>query len=534
MDLAKGISRLFFLACLAAQAIAAQAPGTRKEIGPDVAIRTVTTLIQVNVVAQDKNGQPVRDLNKEDFELLDRGKRQNIAVFIRETPPTGQQEPKPPTDFFSNRSNPDEARGGYSIILLDFGNTGLRNTERARAKAFEVVSKLPPSERVALYTFDSGGIHILSEIGADRSFLLEKLRKAVGTAYPCHQASLDGLPDIDSADKCGGEGPLAPKVKEAWMERRIRNTLVLFESLAEHLATLPGRKGLIWISAGFPAKVEMSGENEAVFEKTTAEVAMFPVEIDRAVRRLNNADVALYPIDSRGLSTESPLGRGEDYTAGVMDHFAKRTGGIAGTGQNGLDVLIRRAIEDVQVSYTLGFYAPQDAADAGFHALTVHALRQDVRLRYKEGYLAEPASPMTKARIKNDLSRALSAVNDTIQIPIDAVAERIQNRVRIQVKLQPAGLSLKQEDGRRRGEIELFFSFRWNGEEQPGNPDYRKVALSLTERAYELAARNGLNFLRTLAVPAKANEVRVLVRNPASGDIGTLTIPLGKVRQASP
>ncbi len=260
-----GIPRFLVFACLGAQAIAAQQPGARKETEPDVAIRTVTTLVQVNVVAQDKNGQPVRDLNKEDFELLDRGKRQDIAVFIRETPPAGRQQQQPKPEFFSNRSNPDEDRGGYSIILLDFANTGLRNTERARAKAMEVVNKLPPSERVALYTFDSGGIHILSEIGADRSLLIEKLRKAVGTAYPCHQASLDGLPDIDSADKCGGDGPLAPKVREAWMERRIRNTLALFETLAEHLATLPGRKGLIWISAGFPAKVEISGENEAVF-----------------------------------------------------------------------------------------------------------------------------------------------------------------------------------------------------------------------------------------------------------------------------
>jgi hypothetical protein len=226
------------------------------------------------------------------------------------------------------------------------------------------------------------------------------------------------------------------------------------------------------------------------------------------------------------------LGRSEDYTAGVMDHFARRTGGMAGTGQNGLDVLIRKAIEDVQVSYTLGFYAPGDAADVGFHTLTVHSLRQGVRLRYKEGYLVEPPAPMTKARIKNDLSSAFSSLKDTSQIPIEAVAELLQNRIRIQVTLQPDSLSFKKEDGRRRGEMEVFFSFRWNGDERPGNPDYRKVALNLTERSYETAVKNGLAFSRTLTVPSKANEVRVLVRNPVSGNIGTLTIPLGEIRQA--
>ena len=52
--------------------------------GPEpsgVTIRTTTTLVQVGVVVRDAKGKPVVGLKKEDFEILDNGKPQPIAVF---------------------------------------------------------------------------------------------------------------------------------------------------------------------------------------------------------------------------------------------------------------------------------------------------------------------------------------------------------------------------------------------------------------------------------------------------------------------
>ena len=44
-------------------------------------IRVTTELVLVNVVARDKKGNLVRDLKKEDFTLLEDGKRQEISTF---------------------------------------------------------------------------------------------------------------------------------------------------------------------------------------------------------------------------------------------------------------------------------------------------------------------------------------------------------------------------------------------------------------------------------------------------------------------
>src|SRR5215469_2246732 len=44
-------------------------------------ISVTTELVLVNVVARDKKGNLIRDLKKEDFTLLEDGKRQEITTF---------------------------------------------------------------------------------------------------------------------------------------------------------------------------------------------------------------------------------------------------------------------------------------------------------------------------------------------------------------------------------------------------------------------------------------------------------------------
>ena len=59
--------------------------------------------------------------------------------------------------------------------------------------------------------------------------------------------------------------------------------------------------------------------------------------IDRAVRKLNNADVALYPVDARGVTVQSTYSNPNNFTWSAMDEFAKRTGGKTFYSNNGLD-----------------------------------------------------------------------------------------------------------------------------------------------------------------------------------------------------
>ena len=59
--------------------------------------RSTTRLIQVTVIPSDKNGNPVTDLGKEDFEILEDGQRQNLAVFISDRDRIVTRPALPPT-----------------------------------------------------------------------------------------------------------------------------------------------------------------------------------------------------------------------------------------------------------------------------------------------------------------------------------------------------------------------------------------------------------------------------------------------------
>src|SRR5437763_14341681 len=62
----------------AAPLVAQQAPQTPTSQGR---IRITTELVLVNVVARDKKGNLIRDLKKEDFTVLEDGKKQEISSF---------------------------------------------------------------------------------------------------------------------------------------------------------------------------------------------------------------------------------------------------------------------------------------------------------------------------------------------------------------------------------------------------------------------------------------------------------------------
>src|SRR6267143_7099966 len=60
---------------------AQNAPQTPQSQQPQYRVRVTSELVLVNVVVRDKKGNLVRDLKKDDFTLLEDGKRQAISTF---------------------------------------------------------------------------------------------------------------------------------------------------------------------------------------------------------------------------------------------------------------------------------------------------------------------------------------------------------------------------------------------------------------------------------------------------------------------
>ena len=489
-----------------------------------VTIRTTTTLVQVNVVAHDAKGQAVADPKKEDFEVFDNGRPQPIATFAVED--SAKQVPRnlPASTFTNQGGNAGGARGGYSVILLDWLNTGCSGEVcgeqfLARQAAVKVLNGLAATEKVALYSLDRSGLRVISEFGMDRDLLLRKLAVLSGQKSPYLDTDI-----VSSESVLPGQDPppVFTEVQGFLADGTIRDTLHTLEAIAQHLAGVPGRKGLIWVSHGVPGSIDLPPMAAKVFPGAMKQTTVYSNEIERAIRKLTNADVAVYGVDPGGVWRHMLAPERV-----ILDQFASQTGGIAWHG-NGLDTEMQAALSDVSYSYSLGYYAPPDYDHAKFHRLKVEVTRPGVKLRYREGYSVDTAASPSEDR-KAKVTQALLSPVDNTSIPIAVKAVRKQNALSLRIALQPASLGLVRKGDHWQGKIELIARFAAEDGRESGSPSSKAVYFNLSQRAYEAALRDGLAFSKALDIPPRASRLRVLVRNDGSGEIGTLSIPLRNI-----
>ena len=378
--------RLPLLAAAAALSWAfAQNPAPPAQSG--VTLRTTTTLVQLRVVAHDSKRRAVVDLKKEDFEVFDNGKPQDIAVFTADTAAPAPRS-APLNAFPEDVVEPAGRPGGNAVILLDYLNSGQIPAMRARVEIVRFLDNFDPTGKVALYVLDDSGTRLIGDFGSDRDALLKKIATVIGRPSRCNDNPI------------GNEACEREEKEFFWFQREFR-TLGAFDSFADRLSFAAGRKALIWVSTASDVKDELA---QAGMARTTP---FLDAEKERVMQKLNNADVALYPIDSCGLSFDCKS------HPSAMDDYASQTGGVAVHGLNGLDVSIRDAVEDVGFTYSLAFYPPLDGARTDFHRLKVQVRRPGIALKYKQGYSLEAPATVTAASLSGPIpgaeARALAA-----------------------------------------------------------------------------------------------------------------------------
>lgn len=268
-------------------------------------ITVSTRLVQVGVIVRDKNG-PVADLTKDDFVVLDRGKPRKISVFTAEsaasTPQPAPSQPMPrllPPNTFSDLpqvSGP--AVRSITIVLLDNLNTLSGNGHpgyetgplwmedlalaNAKAHLIEFIKTLDPRDGVAIYGL-SDGLHVLCDFTSDRERLLAIL-KNYDTTSRTNRNQVE--PGKSHTPVPGEFNPLvdaqASELAAITIERRAEDTMAALHAIASHVANVPGRKNLVWLTANLP----FSG-------RALAQI-------------LGPAQIAACPVDGRGLLARKP------------------------------------------------------------------------------------------------------------------------------------------------------------------------------------------------------------------------------------
>jgi VWFA-related protein len=355
---------------VAALALAAVQALCGQETAPfdsDIVIRSNTNLVQVRVVAEDSKGRPVTDLQRSDFQIQDDRKPQPLALFSadRGTVPAPSAAAAQPTGQ-STDSTP--AAAGYSVILLDWLNTPYTYRLQAQEQFLTLLKRYQPRQKVAVYLLDHDP-RLLLDFTSDMDIVRQVVEEA-GLEFGIVEDSAPGRFDA----RYTGRAPAGNTEEQLlFWQNKVLDTLHTLEVVADHLAHVPGRKTLVWLTPGIPLTV---GGNVAAGAKQ-GELNFLP-RVETARAKLNRADIAVYTVNPCGLSMVCR-------SYGPMYEFTSRTGGAEFAGRNDIDEGMRLALEDMRISYTLGFNVPEGAAP-GLHEIHVRVNRPGVKLRYRESY----------------------------------------------------------------------------------------------------------------------------------------------------
>jgi len=528
---------------------------------PELILRSDTRLIQVSVVATDHKGRPVLDLKREDFLLFDDRRRREIRVFssdrVQAAPvgvgPSGQHT-------FSNTLDERSVASGITVIVLDSMNTKWTDQAQAVRQVAKFLRQVQPEDRIAIYSIGRGGFQVLHDFTRDASDLVENLAHWNGEIAPPERGQKTSDPGtaLDRVLRGRDAGRLANQIAGANVHNSL-GTMTALRAIAQRLEGVPGRKSLIWISDGFP---ELAWGNLAAtaygtdprgpelmpsstrrasggeIHDSVGNSLSYENEFERAMKDVSQANIAIYPIEASGLLTPMPSASSADAPMSperfasqegmqqTMLSIAKKTGGLAFVNNNDITGAIRTAIEDSRVTYTLGFYPNSDKEDGKFHAISIKIEgRRDVTLRYRSGYFDEKFSATDLARRARELEQAFWSPLDANAIPLTAEVERVGSGfASIRLNIDPARLSLTPQNGKHEGVADVLILQR-NEKGKVFERVNDTLQMNFSDASYVRLRTSGVPYRRTIALNPQATAMRVVVRDVATGNVGSLTIP---------
>jgi hypothetical protein len=142
---------------------------------------------------------------------------------------------------------------------------------------------------------------------------------------------------------------------------------------------------------------------------------LFTEELRKSWTALNDANVAVYPVDANGLLTS----KGSE-SINTMRLIADQTGGKAYFNGSDLAGEMRSAMDDGRVSYTVGFYVAAADLDGKFHDIKVKVARSGVELGHRSGYWATEELPRSDRQIEEDLRTAAARPLEITELGVSA------------------------------------------------------------------------------------------------------------------
>jgi len=516
-----------------------------------VVLKATTRLIEVNVIVRDRRGAPVRDLKKEDFQIFDNGKPQPISVFSMDSNAVlPQAEPLPPNIFTNTLQQKGAVPSSVTVILIDSLNTPWKDQAWSKQQLVKYLKTIKPEDRVAIYALGPG-LRVLHDFTTDSSGLLKQLERYNGSAIPEGDKADSSFANDLAAIQFdswmnGGGGGMSPQERDFYVVNKVQGTLHAIEFIADHLSSLPGRKNLIWLSGGFPLQIGM-GSEKAMFDPSR-EQRTFGPEVEHAIKALNDANVAVYPVDARGLVADTrfdassrTVNLAPKLSMGpVVEHqqtmsvLAGATGGHAYFNTNDLSKAIRDAVDDSELTYTIGFYPASETFDGRFHKIDVKTPGHGgLNIHYRKGYYDVADQPHDEKARRTELQNAVWSPLDSsalgLVVKVTPSGADHPNSLDVFVRVDPNGVGVTRNGERNDGAIDLLM-IQKNDRGRTYNGENSTITLAMKPDTYQKVEKEGLVFRKTIPQAAQATMLRVIVRDASSGTLGSVTVPFRQIK----
>ena len=541
----KGTVALLAVAALGQQQPPRQPTPPPQQPSSTPTFTTTANLVIVDVTVKDKTGGVIENLKQSDFSVFEDGKPQKISVFelqklsLEPAPPPeaptleDQKElPEDPRTTISvpaaNASNKVQYHDKRLLVLFfDFSNMAIPDQLRAQDASFKFLDReMTASDMVAILLFTTT-VQVKTDFTADR----DQLRRVIENLPIGDMTDLAAMADTGDDDS---EDTGAAFVADE-TEFNIFNTdrkLNAIEDAVKKLAKLPEKKVMVYITGG----IQKTGvDNQAQLEAS----------INAAVK----ANVALFPIDARGLMGDPPGGaassaasRGTGVYTGsqyntqraninnsqeTLVTLASDTGGKAFLDSNDLSLGIVQAQQEFRSYYILGYYTSNPALDGKYRKITVK-LNNGItaKLEARPGYYADKVwGKFTSADKEMKLQEALTAADPVTEIPLALEIDyfRISPTayfVPISVKVPGSLIGLK--DWKTGGETEFDFIGNVLNERKAQVGYVRdNIKVHLDAASKETLANRSFHYDAGFTLAPGRYRLRFLVRENQSGKMGT-------------
>jgi VWFA-related protein len=559
-----GIAAILWCSQQSTAWIAAWQAGT-KAAAPGQTYKVKAELVEVRAVVTDRSGRFVEGLKREDFELLENNRLQEISFFsvtrVEEggnQPATGGvAAPDKVAGISSVRARLAEPPARTVVLFIDTLHLSIASLMQVKQALRRFMDeRLTERDMIALVT-SSGTLGIAEQFTRDRQLLryaVERLSPgppAHASFFTPYLASCVERGDAEAMnlaiallrleDGISGDRRTMEMMARARSSQVLsvasyfrKSTLLTLKSIAEQMIGLPGQRMIALFSDGFTLQ-ESGGSTQ------TEEVQSV---ISRAVR----SGVAIYSIDAQGLQPpplfnaamrggaagprlDSYLSASEKEEQDGLNALAADTGGRMYLNTNDLGGSLARALDANRSYYLLAYYLASDSDYRQFRRITVRVKgHPEYIVRTAKGFLPSDIVKVADEKQKTPRQRLLQAVQAPLSrtdLRVSASADFLETeadsaQVSLAVYLEGDNLQYREEHQRHGFTLEILYEiYDSSGKRQESL--FHNVQGSLTAERLVLARRNGYRFSWRLTLKPGAYQARVGVLETGTDRMGTAT-----------